>query len=212
MDFLRAHEAGSDTGCCPESDPWSRGGAHGGGRQGGPAPCTAEALHTGPWSGWRRTGHRLGSPSHRPPRRQHQDPRQLPPSGAGKMEGQPRHPHPRPHPRLRKGWSPAACRSIVLQRQSRDESHPPGRPALFFSLGAVWAKHQAGERPVCAAPAGLTVLPMARLRGPVPPPPRHGSPPQPQGLWGSTELTGGSSPLPGGPQQGQRRGKRTGRL
>ena len=106
------------------------------------------------------------------------------------------------------GLVPCNLRSIVLQRQSRDESHPPGSTRALF-LGAFWAKNQAGERPVCAAPIGLTVLPTVQLRGPVPPLPHHVSP---RGLWGSTELTGGSSPLPRGPQQGQRRGKRTGRL
>ena len=211
MDFLRAHEAGSDTGCCSESDPWSRGGAHGGGRQGGPTPCTAEALHTGPWSSLAEDRTQTWQPLPRAHQATAPGPPPAPSQRYGKDGGAARHPHPMPHPRLRKGWSPAGCRSIVLQCQSGVESHPPGLTCALF-LGAVWAKNQAGERPVCAAPAGLTVLPMARLRGPVPPPPCHGSPPQSQGLWGSTELTGGSSPLPRGPQQGQRRGKRTGRL
>lgn len=168
-----------------------------------------------PGLAWPRTGHRLGSPSHRPPRRQHQDPRQLPPSRCGKAGGAALPPISEPPTPISRRAGPLQPAAPSSSSQSRNKSHPPGSSRALF-LRAVWAKSQEGEWPACATPAGLAVLPTAHLRGPVPrtahPLPIMCHPHSPGGLWGSTELTGGSSLLPRDPQQGQKRGQRTGRL
>ena len=176
---------------------------------------TAEALHTGPWSGLAadrtQTWQRLPRAQATAP-----EPPAAPPSGRGKDGGQPRHriraPTPPPEGPGPCSLQPAAPSS---SSQSENKSHPPGSSRTLF-LRAVWAKSQEGEWPVCAAPAGLAILPTARLRGPVPRTahllPIMCHPHSPGGLWGSTELTEGSSLLPRDPQQGQKRGQRMERL
>ena len=176
---------------------------------------TAEALHTGPWSGLAADRTQTWQP--------------LPRAPQATAPGPP----PAPSQRVRERWraapppaseppTPTSRRAGPLQpaapsssSQSENKSHPPGSSRTLF-LRAVWAKSQEGEWPVCAAPAGLAILPTARLRGPVPRTahllPIMCHPHSPGGLWGSTELTEGSSLLPRDPQQGQKRGQRMERL
>ena len=168
-----------------------------------------------PGLAWLRTGHRLGSPSHGPPRLQHQDPSQFTPRGCRKAGGAappPASKPPTPTSRRAGPLQPAAPSSSSVRAET-SPTHQ-GRPALFSSeLFGPKARKESGQ-PV-RPPQGWPSSPR-RVCGVLfpgqPTPPIMYHPHSPRGLWGSTELTGGSSLLPRDPQQGQKRGQRTGRL
>ena len=126
--MLHAHEAGSDTlDAATELDPWNRGGVHGGGRQGGPAPLHSwgSAHRTLVWLGCGQVTD-LAAPPTGPPGYSTRTPASSLPEGAGKLEGQPRHLHPSPPPPPPEGLVPC---SLQLHRPlvSEQKQVPPTR-------------------------------------------------------------------------------------
>ena len=149
-----------------------------------------------PGLAWPRTGHRLGSPSHGPPRRHHQNPHQLPPSGCRKDGGAALPPAPSPSPLPPPLEVLVPC-SLQIRRPVEQKQVPPARVVpRSFPQSCLGQKPGRRVASLCG-PLRAGHPPHGRSAGSCPQdsptPLHHMSPPPSWGALGSTELTGGSS-------------------